>query len=148
MAFWVLRTEENKRGFSVARTMARDRPSPYDERKALFYRSAGACPPQSLECADAGEGNCEGSRLTMKGAFCRRCPGRRAALLHRDQEVSPTRKPLIYDHPLIYFYRVSFFTNWLDKIAKKVIESKTMQIFRGISQKFDIPRYFGENRLS
>ena len=40
----------------IARTMARDRPSPYDEG----------------------------------GAFCRRCPGRRAALLHRDQEVSPT----------------------------------------------------------
>ena len=42
--------------FSVARTMARDRPSPYDEG----------------------------------GTFCCRCPGRRAALLHRDQEVSPT----------------------------------------------------------
>ena len=41
--------------FFVARTMARDRPSFYDE-----------------------------------GDFCRRGPGRRAALLHRDQEVSPT----------------------------------------------------------
>ena len=46
-------------------------------------------------------------------------------------------------NPLIYFYEVSLLTNWLDKIAKKVIESKTMQIFSGISQKFDIPRYCG-----
>ena len=49
--------------------------------------------------------------------------------------------------PLIYFYGIPFLANWLDKIAKKVIESKTMQIFRGISQKFDIPRYFGEKQV-
>ena len=36
--------------------MARDRPSPYDEG-GVFYRSAGACPPRVLECADNGEGN-------------------------------------------------------------------------------------------
>ena len=35
---------------------------------------------------------CEGPRPTMKGGtFYRRAPGRRAALLHRDREVSPTR---------------------------------------------------------
>ena len=47
--------------------MARDRPSPYDER----------------------------------GAFCRSGPGRRAARLHRDQEVSPNGKTLIYETPSI-----------------------------------------------
>ena len=35
----------------------------------------------------------------MEGAFCRRGPGRRAVLLHRDREVSPTGKTLIYDLP-------------------------------------------------
>ena len=49
---------------------------------------------------------CEGPRPTMKGAFCRRCPGRQgifpqaglmpsAALLHRDQEVSPTGQVIL-----------------------------------------------------
>ena len=46
-----------ERWIAGARTMARDRPSPYDE-----------------------------------GAFCLRGPGRRAALLHRDREVSPTKR--------------------------------------------------------
>ena len=32
----------------------------------------------------------EGPSPTMKGAFYRRTPGRRAILLHRDREVSPT----------------------------------------------------------
>ena len=73
--------------------MARDRPSPYGE-VPFFYRSAGA-----LGCA---YGNLRGpSPYDEGGAFCRRCPGRQgislqaglmpsAALLHRDQEVSPT----------------------------------------------------------
>ena len=30
-------------------------------------------------------------------------------------------------------------TNLLDKITRKVIKSESMQIFRGIFQKFDIP---------
>ena len=47
--------------FSASRTMARDRPSPYDEGRD----------------------------------FCRRGPGRHAALLHRDREVSPTGAPLV-----------------------------------------------------
>ena len=34
--------EEHKRRFSLARAMARDRPSPYGEGAAFFYRSAGA----------------------------------------------------------------------------------------------------------
>ena len=34
-----------------------------------------------------------------EGAFYRRGPGRRTALLHRDQEVSPTEKPSIYETP-------------------------------------------------
>ena len=69
--------------------MARDRPSPYGEG-GVFYRSAGACPPRALECADAGEGQVFPPPYD-EGAFCRRCPGKRAALLHRDQEVSPTK---------------------------------------------------------
>ena len=36
--------------------MARDRPSPYGEGP-FFFRSAGACPPRALNCADDGEGN-------------------------------------------------------------------------------------------
>ena len=37
--------------------MARDRPSPYGEGEGLFsYRSAGACPPRALECANDDEG--------------------------------------------------------------------------------------------
>ena len=43
----------------VIRSMARDRPSPYGEGEAVRfakkpsrYRSAGACPPRALDCAD------------------------------------------------------------------------------------------------
>ena len=83
--------------FSVARAMARDRPSPYGE-VPFFFRSAGACPPRSWDCADAGKanplacacGNLRGPKPYDEGDFCRCCSGRRAALLHRDQEVSPT----------------------------------------------------------
>ena len=53
--------------FSVARTMARGTRS-------------------------HARGASEGPSPTMKGAFCRRCPDRRAALPHRDQEVSPTER--------------------------------------------------------
>ena len=40
----------------IARTMARDRPSPYGEG-GVFNRSAGACPPRALDCANDGEGH-------------------------------------------------------------------------------------------
>ena len=78
----------------MTRAMARDRPSPYGEG-GIFYRSAGACPPRALDCADDGAGNCACGNLRGPTpydegeTFCRRGPGR-AALLHRDQEVSPT----------------------------------------------------------
>ena len=61
----------------IARTLARDRPSPYGTARRFFrmhrFRSYG---PKN--------------RFFLKGAFCRRGPGRRAGLLHRDREVSPT----------------------------------------------------------
>ena len=44
------------REFPVDRSMARDRPSPYVKRSRSGYRSAGACPPRSLDSADDGEG--------------------------------------------------------------------------------------------
>ena len=53
--------------FSVARAMARDRPSPYGEGWRFFYRSAGACPPRTLECADDGEGNPLGCACGIRG---------------------------------------------------------------------------------
>ena len=160
-AFFIVSRGPVPRERWIARAMARDRPSPYDERKAYFHRSAGACPPRcpssrcvflSVVCArlitnrsrslgnmpelqailpyrawhtDAGEGQAlalrrkkEGVIFTVargpvprerwiartlardrpspydEGDFCRR-----AALLHRDQEVSPTRKALIYETP-------------------------------------------------
>ena len=51
-------TDLKRRYFFVTRTLARDRPSPYDERR-FFHRSAGACPPRALDCAcmHDGEGN-------------------------------------------------------------------------------------------
>ena len=62
----------------IAKRMARDRPSPYDEGEAFFFRSAGACPPRSLECADAGEGLSlalrEGKAFFFRGAGA--CPPR------------------------------------------------------------------------
>ena len=69
----------------------------------FFHRSAGACPPRSLDCADDGKGNPLACACGMRGpkpydeegAFYRRGPGR-AALLHRDREVSPTG---IYETP-------------------------------------------------
>ena len=36
--------------------MARDRPSPYGEGVTFLYRSAGACPPRVLDCANDGKG--------------------------------------------------------------------------------------------
>ena len=50
--------------FSLARTMARDRPSPYGEGELLSVRSAGACPPQALGCAGMNDG--EGQALALR----------------------------------------------------------------------------------
>ena len=47
-----------------------------------FYRSAGACPPRPLDCADDDEGQVFPPPYDEGGLS--------AALLHRDQEVSPT----------------------------------------------------------
>ena len=75
--------------FSVAGTMARDRPSPYGEsgiqawrgtgprptvRGAVFFRSAGACPPRTLDCADAGEGQALALRCGVPFFFVVRGP--------------------------------------------------------------------------
>ena len=73
------------------RTMARDRPSPYGEgdgvfyrsagdrffhrpteKRPVFYRSAGACPPRALECANNGEGL--SLALRRRGVFYRARP--------------------------------------------------------------------------
>ena len=60
--------------------MARDRPSPYAERRRFSpkrpsrYRSAGACPPRSLDCADAGEG--QALALRGKETFFAKRPSR------------------------------------------------------------------------
>ena len=58
VAFWARRTEENKRRFFRSANDGEGQvfPPPYGE-VPFFSRSAGACPPRSLERADAGEGN-------------------------------------------------------------------------------------------
>ena len=63
------------------RTMARDRPSPYDKRSCSGYRSAGACPPRSLGAGSSARdrpsryGTAGGIRLTM-ACLALRCGGR------------------------------------------------------------------------
>ena len=61
------------------RCMARDRPSPYGEG-AVFYRSAGACPPRSNRCSERSAGDRPaivtwrgtGPRLTViRSTLCR-----------------------------------------------------------------------------
>ena len=75
--------------------MACEGPSPTMKGGRYFHRSAGACPPRALGCADASDG--EGNPLAC--AYGMRGPkpydeeeGLSAALLHRDQEVSPTER--------------------------------------------------------
>ena len=53
--------------FSLARAMARDRPSPYGEGVAFFYRSAGACPPRLSGRPQPGEGNPLGCACGIRG---------------------------------------------------------------------------------
>ena len=64
--------------FSVGRAMARDRPSPYAERGLFSARSAGACPPRSLDrcgkrphprdygCLLCSPGHGEGQALALR----------------------------------------------------------------------------------
>ena len=51
----------------VDRSMARDRPSPYDEGVAFFNRSAGACPPRLSGGPQHGEGNPLGCACGIRG---------------------------------------------------------------------------------
>ena len=73
---------------------------------------------------------CEGPRPTMKGGtFCRRDPGRRAVLLHRDQEVSPTG---IYETSQIIFaniFRLTFHCkpDNMEKISSSFAVGATQQ---------------------
>ncbi len=47
--------------------MASEGPSPTMKGGGLDTRSAGACPPRALECADAGEGNPLGCAWGIRG---------------------------------------------------------------------------------
>ena len=44
--------------FSVARAMARDKPSPYVDAGMLFSRSAGACPPRAFPVGETSWSRC------------------------------------------------------------------------------------------
>ena len=46
---------------------------PRDGSRTVFYRSAGACPPRLLECADDGEG--QALALRKGAAFFHRSAG-------------------------------------------------------------------------
>ena len=74
--------------------MARDRPLALREGAAFFTVARGPVPRDRCMAREtrlpARVETCEGPNPTMKRAFCRRGPGRRAAILHRDREVSPT----------------------------------------------------------
>ena len=84
------------------RTMARDRPSPYDEG-GVFYRSAGACPPRWFKnrffivARGPVPRDRWGDRTLARDRPSPYEEGRlSAALLHRDREVSPTLGPRFY----------------------------------------------------
>ena len=67
--------------------MARDRPSPYGEEGVFFIVARGPVPrdrSMARETLSDARMASEGPRPTMKGGLSA------AALLHRDQEVSPT----------------------------------------------------------
>ena len=60
---------ELQRGRGLVRgTLARDRPSPYGEGGGVFYRSAGACPPRSLDCASNSHPSVVRERLLPNGS--------------------------------------------------------------------------------
>ena len=69
---------------------ASEGPSPTMKGGGLHNRSAGACPPRTLECADDGEGNPLACTCGMRGPSPYDEGAPSAARLHRDQEVSPT----------------------------------------------------------
>ena len=83
--------------------------------KRRFFRSAGACPPRSLECADAGEGHlparvetCEGPRPTMKETVFYRSAG--ALGCHtRIRAGFPRDRSMARDRPSPYVKRRRFF---------------------------------------
>ena len=75
---WVVRAPPHAQGRGFTPSMARDRFSHRPTEKGpVFYRSAGACPPRSLECANNGEG--QALALREREAFFH--PGRHRALL-------------------------------------------------------------------
>ena len=91
--------------------MARDRPSPYGEGGDVFYRSAGACPPRSLECADDGEGQALALRwkketLTYRSAGALGCHTRSREGFHRER---PVDRSMARDRPSPYGEGVTFF---------------------------------------
>ena len=101
LASYVFRSygsEENQRRFSVARAMARDRPSPYGEVPFFSVargpsdaiRASERVSPRALDCVNDGEGQVLPPHYDEAGLS--------AALLHRDREVSPT---WIYETPSI-----------------------------------------------
>ena len=66
------------------RSMARDRPSPYEEggrfvKKMSGYRSAGACPPRTLERASDSEGQVFPPPYEEGGRFVKKMSGYRSA---------------------------------------------------------------------
>ena len=73
--------------FSVARTMARDRPSLYGE-VPFFFRSAGACPPRSSSVGETSRSRCLRGRRDLPVSTI----GTRMSLLprYRDKDVPPT----------------------------------------------------------
>ena len=62
--------------------------------------------------------------------------------LHRKMRKGSPMTTFEREFPKI-FTSPHFFDDLLDKITQKVIKSETMQIFRGIFQKFDIPCFCG-----
>ena len=112
--------------FSLARTMARDRPSPYGNARRFFPVARGPVPRERWIARTRAMARDRPSPYDEGRAFCRRGLGRRGALLHRDAgrlsygcasfrvggtslsryahrdgEVSPTGKALIYETPSI-----------------------------------------------
>ena len=72
-------------GFPRDRCMARDRPSPYGNKSRFFHRSAGACPPRSLECARHGEGQALALRCGWRFFIVARGPVPRDRCMARDR---------------------------------------------------------------
>ena len=68
LSLWAVRALLHAQGRWFTPSMARDRFSHRPTEKGpVFYRSAGACPPRSLECANNGEG--QALALRKRGPF-------------------------------------------------------------------------------